>query len=141
MSEKIKMYYVSKMLSISTLVLIGSVWAHDDAYLDTQVAPHGGQLRMAGGYHLELVMKPPMITVYVTDHAGVAIGSEGAQGQIVILAGKQKSTFPLKPVGENKLEAQGAFAVEPELKAVVSVQMKAQESQQARFTPFARAGK
>ncbi len=30
--------------------------AHDDATLDAMQAPHGGQLRMAGAYHIELVL-------------------------------------------------------------------------------------
>jgi hypothetical protein len=34
----------------------GAALAHDDAYLDTQKAPNGGQLRMAGPYHYELVL-------------------------------------------------------------------------------------
>lgn len=32
-------------------------WGHSDDYLDTLATPHGGQLRMAGPYHLELVTK------------------------------------------------------------------------------------
>jgi len=33
-----------------------TLFAHTDEYLDTQKAPHGGQLRMAGIYHFELVV-------------------------------------------------------------------------------------
>ncbi|MES2091726.1 MAG: hypothetical protein V4532_17380, partial [Pseudomonadota bacterium] len=38
------------------LALAPMAQAHDDAYLDTLTAPHGGQLRMAGSSHYELVV-------------------------------------------------------------------------------------
>ena len=34
----------------------GTAFAHDDATLDATVTPHGGQMRMAGIYHFELVL-------------------------------------------------------------------------------------
>lgn len=116
--------------------------AHDDAYLDTVKAPHGGQLRMAGPIHMELVLsKEPLeakdkpIAVYVTDHAGNKQSTTGATGTITILYGKTKVTAPLTPDGDNKLRAQAVYASTPDLKAIVSVTMSKQEAQQARFTP------
>ncbi|MBI5924748.1 MAG: hypothetical protein HY836_04045 [Aquabacterium sp.] len=118
-------------------------WAHDDAYLDTVKAPHGGQLRMAGPVHLELVLvKTPLeardkaIAVYVTDHAGKPQTTAGASGTITILSGKTKVSVALKPDGDNKLSAQATYASTPDLKAIVSVTMAGQPAQQARFTPM-----
>lgn len=118
--------------------------AHDDAYLDTVKAPHGGQLRMAGPIHLELVLsKEPLdakdkpIAIYVTDHASNKQSTTGATGTITILYGKTKVTAPLTPDGDNKLQAQAVYASTPDLKAIVSVTMSKQEAQQARFTPLA----
>lgn len=46
-----------KALSFATAVLLATpAFAHDDATLDAMAAPHGGQLRMSGAYHLELVL-------------------------------------------------------------------------------------
>ncbi|TAK89419.1 MAG: hypothetical protein EPO09_17445 [Aquabacterium sp.] len=118
--------------------------AHDDAYLDTVKAPHGGQLRMAGPVHLELVLSktPPEAqdkpaAVYVTDHAGNKQSTAGASGTITILYGKTKVSAPLTPDGDNKLSAQAVYAATPDLKAIVSVTLAGQVAQQARFTPFA----
>ena len=51
---------MNRMTSIAVLAGLtfaaGAVLAHDDAYLDTQKAPNGGQLRMAGPNHYELVL-------------------------------------------------------------------------------------
>lgn len=121
----------------------GVALAHDDAYLDAQKAPHGGQLRMAGAQHLELVLvkdsasvRDNPILVYVTDHAGLALSTQGATGTITLLSGKNKVTAALQPDGENRLKAVAQYGSTPGIKAVVSVQLKGQGAQQARFTPF-----
>jgi hypothetical protein len=122
--------------------------AHDDAYLDTLTTPHGGQLRMAGPVHIELVLvkdskaaKNNAIEVYITDHAGTKIPSAGATGSVTLLSGKTKVTSALKPDGDNKLKGNATYASTPALKAVVSVTLAGQAAQQARFTPLApRAG-
>ena len=63
--------------ALAGLLATGGAYAHTDEYLDTQTAPHGGQLRMAGALHFELVISKDNpqpqnnpVVVYVTDHAG-----------------------------------------------------------------------
>lgn len=128
---------------LSLLAVAGLAHAHGDDYLDTVKAPHGGQLRMAGPYHLELVLKNEAtagqdapVAVYVTDHAGKDIPTQGAKATITILSGKQKSTAELKPEAPNRLSGQAKYTANGALKAVVSVQFPGQDPQQARFTPF-----
>ncbi|WP_290673822.1 hypothetical protein [Aquabacterium sp.] len=137
--------HILQALTASLVGMLASApaWAHDDAYLDTVKAPHGGQLRMAGPVHLELVLvKTPLeardkaIAVYVTDHAGKPQTTAGASGTITILSGKTKVSVALKPDGDNKLSAQATYASTPDLKAIVSVTMAGQPAQQARFTPM-----
>ena len=49
-------------MKLNTLILAAAAlfaapaFAHDDATLDAMAAPHGGQLRMSGAGHLELVL-------------------------------------------------------------------------------------
>ena len=123
-----------------------SVHAHDDAYLDTQQAPHGGQLRMAGAYHLELVVdkstpqaadKP--LVVYVTDHAGQKVSTEGATGNATILAAKGKASVALVPDGDNRLKGTGNYASTPDMKAIISFTAKGQPPETARFTPLLKS--
>jgi hypothetical protein len=130
------MSFTNKVVLMMILLCSVAVSAHDDAYLDKQKSPHGGQLRMAGAYHFELVLAPKQVTVYVTDHAGTAVKTEGAQGSVVILANKQKASLELKAATENSLQASGDYETSPDMKAVVSVKIKGQEMQQARFTPW-----
>jgi hypothetical protein len=100
---------------LASLLWAGLASAHTDDYLDTMQAPHGGQLRMAGAYHLELVLAPSdvppaqrPVRVYVTDHAGTAQPTAGAQGSVTLLSGKQKATIPLAPGGDNVLQGTGS---------------------------------
>ena len=127
-----------------SVVLAPLAHAHDDAYLDTLRAPHGGQLRMAGASHCELVVvkdsaqaKDNTIVVYVTDHAGTKTPTAGATGSVTLLSGKTKVTAALTPAGDNKLTGHAVYASAPDLKAVVRLKLVGQDEQQARFTPLA----
>ena len=120
-----------------------SVQAHDDAYLDTQQAPHGGQLRMAGAYHLELVVDKSTpqaadktVVVYVTDHAGQKVSTEGATGNATILAAKSKASVALVPDGDNRLKGTGRYASTADMKAIFSFTAKGQSPETARVTPL-----
>lgn len=122
----------------------GTALAHSDEYLDTQQAPNGGQLRMAGVYHFELVVtkdskeaKNNPVIVYVTDHAETKVSTAGAKGTVTILAGKAKATVNLAPDGDNRLKGTGTYASTSDMKAVVSVTLAGKAAEQARFTPLA----
>ena len=124
--------------------------AHTDAVLDTMKAPNGGQQRMAGAYHFELVFtndtkndpkqeKENQILLYVTDHAGAKIATTGATGTATIMSGKKKATVTLLPDGDNKLKGVGKFSSGADTKVVVSITMAGKPAEQARFTPQAVA--
>ncbi|MBX9900898.1 MAG: hypothetical protein K2Y28_08965 [Burkholderiaceae bacterium] len=120
-----------------------SVFAHDNDYLDTLKSPNGGQTRMAGAYHFELVMvkdskdvKENQVTVYVTDHAGTKIPTAGATGTATILAGKVKTTATLVPDGDNRLKSTAKYASTVDVKAVLSIALAGKPAEQARFAPF-----
>lgn len=114
------------------------VWAHTDEWFDNNPTPHGGQVRMSGPYHLELVIESKLLRVYVTDHADNGIPTAGWTGQAIVLAGGKKSYLELKPAGDNLLQAEAGFPDMSDMKAVVTVQPKADEEYAARFTPGQR---
>lgn len=123
----------------------GTAMAHSDEYLDTQQAPNGGQLRMAGMYHFELVVakdskdaKDNPVVVYVTDHAGARVPTAGAKGSVTVLSGKAKAAIDLAPDGDNRLRGTGKYASLSDMKAIVSVTLPGKSPEQARFTPLAK---
>jgi hypothetical protein len=152
------------LLMCASLSLVTSPFllAHTDEYLDAQKTPHGGQLRMAGIYHFELVMnkdipqdmkhdmkhetqhetqhdakpeKGNQVLVYVTDHAGTKIATAGATGTATILSGKQKLIVKLLPDGENNLKGVGKAISGADVKVVVMIKLAGKPAEQARFTP------
>ncbi|SFW13116.1 hypothetical protein [Nitrosovibrio sp. Nv17] len=112
--------------------------AHNDEYFDSIQAPHGGQMRMAGPYHLELVVKDKEIVVYVTDHAETAISTAGGSGKVNVLNdhSKHKVAVRLAESGENTLKGTGDFSVTPETVVSVFIELPGQEVQSASFTPL-----
>ncbi|HRE15829.1 MAG TPA: hypothetical protein PLW86_02020 [Rhodocyclaceae bacterium] len=133
------------LLTILVLTLASSTaLAHDEATLDKVQAPNGGQLRMAGMYHFELVVtkeaaagKEQPVAVYLTDHADKKISAAGASGTATFLAGGQKTTIKLSPAGGNKLEGRGSYSATPDMKVVVSISFADKTTEQARFAPLA----
>lgn len=142
---------MNKVLGTSFAVLAAVVLAvsplaraHTDEHLATMKAPHEGQLRMAGPFHLELVVarddaqdgKRPL-TVYVTDHGGAPVSTAGASGKAILLAGGRTLALDLVPAGNNALRAMAVYASTPDLKAVVSVRMANGVEAGTRFAPVA----
>lgn len=129
-------------LLMLALVAAPLALAHDEATLDAMKAPNGGQLRMAGNYHYELVVqkdadgkKAAPLVVHVTDHGGTAQKTAGATGKATVLAGKSKAVIDLKPDGENRMQGSGAYLAAPDMKVVVSITLPGLPAEQARFTP------
>ena len=138
---------VLQTLMIAAAVFSGTpAMAHDDATLDKMAAPHGGQLRMAGVYHFELVVakdskevKDNPVLVYLTDHADKKVPSAGTRGTVTILAGKEKTTVQLLPDGDNKLKGSGRYASDPAMKAIVSITFADGKTEQTRHEPLKNA--
>lgn len=123
---------------------VSSVYAHDDKYFDSIKSPNGGQTRMAGVYHFELVLaqdsktaKENPVTVYVTDHGNKEIATKGATATLTLVQGAKKTTVELVPEGENRLVGKATYASTANLKGALTVTMAGKPAEQARFTPFA----
>lgn len=135
---------MKRFLILALAACSSLAFAHDDATLDRMSAPNGGQLRMAGPYHFELVLakdskeaKDNAVAVYLTDHGNNKIPTAGMSGSATLLSGKSKITVPLAPAGGNKLAGTGRYASDPQLKAVVALTFADKQTEQARFTPLA----
>ncbi|HCU65893.1 MAG TPA: hypothetical protein DF774_09050 [Rheinheimera sp.] len=134
---------LTKAAALLAMVTAGVAQAHTDEYLDTVVGPNGGQLRMAGAYHFELLVvknskdaKKNAIKVFVMDHANTPVATAGATANLVLVAGKQKAKVELKPEGNNALVGEAVYASVPEMKVVANVTMPGQSAQTAKFEPL-----
>lgn len=124
----------SSLLVMSLCAILSApVMAHTDEYLDTISGAHGGQLRMAGPSHFEMVVKPDAFQIYVTDHAGNPTAVADATATATVLSGAASQKVTLEPKGDNLLQGAGTFAADQPVKAVVKVQLSGQEAQQVLF--------
>lgn len=122
----------------ATMIFIQPVWAHTDEQLDTMPSPHGGQVRAAGPYHLELVAKDGELVLHVTDHIGQEISTDGGEGKANIQQGKvgSKLTIKLEPSQHHLLIGSGEFQINPETVIVAFIKLPEKDAYAARFTPL-----
>ena len=122
----------------ATMIFIQPAWAHTDEQLDTMPSPHGGQVRAAGPYHLELVAKDGELVLHVTDHIGQEISTDGGEGKANIQQGKagSKLTIKLEPSQHHLLKGSGEFQINPETVIVAFIKLPEKDAYAARFTPL-----
>jgi hypothetical protein len=135
-----------KALVLSAGMLSSAAFAHTDEYLDTIVGPNGGQLRMAGVYHLELVLvkdakagSASAVKLYLLDHGNNPQPAKAAKGTVLIVSGKEKAKAELSLQQGNFLSGSAAYTAAEDLKAVVNVTITTENgevTEQAKFTPF-----
>lgn len=119
-----------------TLAFSFPVQAHTDEFFESVEAPHGGQLRMTGPFHMELVAKEGDLTVYVTDHADNVISVDGGLAKANIENGSIRTQVNLHPVGSNILRGSGTFSLTPSTVVVVFMKLPNQDGYAARFMPL-----
>jgi hypothetical protein len=135
-----KMQWIVPLMGIALAAVVPApAWAHTAKYFDSHPAPHGGQKRMAGPYHIELVTKPGEVTVYLTTHAEKDVPTAGGEGKAVVhdASGKEVATIRLAPAGDNIFKGKGNYQLDQDSTVVVFVKMPGQEAWAAEFTPLA----
>ncbi len=116
---------------VGALALSAPVFASQDH--DHGHAPkHGGVVVETNQLDQELVAKPGVIQLYLTDH-GKPVDLSKASARVTLLAGSEKQEVDLKPAGD-KLEATGAFKVGAGTKAIAVVTGASKSNSTARFT-------
>lgn len=105
---------------------IASVQAKDD-----HTPKHGGIFVETKALDFEVVAKPELIQVFVTDH-GKAVQLTGAKAKVTLLNGADKTEVELAPAGD-KLEAKGNYKVAKGTKGIASVTLAGKPAAVARF--------
>jgi hypothetical protein len=132
---------VQAILLAAGLAFASVVRAHSDEYFDSIRTPHGGQMRMAGPFHLEMVVKGGGITVYVADHGNEAIPTDGAKAVARVSSGKDVVEVPLAPAGGNVLKGSGAFKATRSTRVEMSIEVPGKGSAEASFQPVRKTRK
>ena len=93
---------------------------------------HGGVVVETKAGDLELVAKPELIVIHVSDH-GKPMKLSSASGKVTVFNGNDKTEAPLALVGD-KLEAKGSFKVGAGTKLLAEVSLNGKPAVSARFT-------
>ncbi|MGY4829144.1 hypothetical protein ACVNIS_11245 [Sphaerotilaceae bacterium SBD11-9] len=103
------------------------------AYAADDHAPkHGGVVMETKAGDLELVAKPDLIVIHVSDH-GKPMKLTSGTGKVTVFNGNDKTEAPLALVGD-KLEAKGSFKVAAGTKVLAEVALNGKPAASARFT-------
>ncbi len=127
---------IGGMIVVSILAMSSPARAHTDEFFESVEAPHGGQLRMTGPFHVELVAKDGELTVYVTDHADTKISVDGGLAKATVETGQTRTQVHLHPVGDNLLKGSGVFSLTPNTVVIVFIKLPNHDAHSARFMPL-----
>jgi hypothetical protein len=93
---------------------------------------HGGVVAETKAGDMELVAKPELIVIHVSDH-GKPMKLTGASGKVTVFNGSEKTEAPLALAGD-KLEAKGSFKIAAGTKVLAEVSLNGKPAVAARFT-------
>jgi len=93
---------------------------------------HGGVVVETKAGDMELVAKPELIVIHVSDH-GKPMKLTSATGKVTVFNGNDKTEAPLALAGD-KLEAKGSFKVGAGTKVLADVALNGKPAVAARFT-------
>ena len=99
---------------------------------DDHVPKHGGIVIDTKAGDLEIVAKPNLIVIHVSDH-GKPLKLNSASGKVTVFNGNAKVEAPLELVGD-KLEAKGTFQTMPGAKLLAEVSVNGKPPVAARVT-------
>ena len=103
------------------------------AHADGDYKPkYGGVVAVVKDVQYELVAKPDSVALFIEDH-GKKVDTKGATAKLTLLTGSDKTELALVPVGENGVEAKGAFKVPAGTKAVATITLAGKTAINVRF--------
>ena len=121
------------MKHLLTTLLFAAATAAAPAFAADDHAPkHGGVVVETKAGDMELVAKPDMIVIHISDH-GKPMKLTSATGKVTVFNGNDKTEAPLALAGD-KLEAKGSFKVGAGTKVLADVAVNGKPAVAARFT-------
>ncbi|MBK8070981.1 MAG: hypothetical protein IPK34_02715 [Ramlibacter sp.] len=117
-------------LAILTCIALGVATAQAAGNHD-HAPKFGGVVIETKAGDVEVVAKPDVIQIYVSDH-GKEVKLDGAKAKVTLLNGSEKSEADLTPAG-NKLEAKGTFKIAKGTKGIAVILLAGKPAATARF--------
>lgn len=112
-------------------LLLASAIALPALAKEDHVPKHGGVVVETKAGDLELVAKPELMVLHVSDH-GKPMKLASASGKLTVFNGNEKTEAALALVGD-RLEAKGSFKVAAGTKVLAEVSLNGKPAVSARF--------
>jgi len=110
--------------------------AHPGSLAQAPRAAHGGDLRLAGPFWLELVVAKGSLTVYVSNRSGAPIDASTGKGTAVVHTDGKSTRIELKPGGGDRLVGKGRVKVKRTTVIFVTAALRGEKAHRAVFRPF-----
>ena len=120
------------MKTLAAVLLIASAFTLPAIAAEDHTPKHGGIVVETKAGDMELVAKPELIVIHVSDH-GKPMKLTSATGKVTVFNGNDKTEAPLALVGD-KLEAKGSFKLGAGTKVLADVVLNGKPAVAARFT-------
>ena len=120
------------MKTLAAVLLIASAFTLPAIAAEDHTPKHGGIVVETKAGDMELVAKPELIVIHVSDH-GKPMKLTSATGKVTVFNGNDKTEAPLALVGD-KLEAKGSFKLGAGTKVLADVALNGKPAVAARFT-------
>lgn len=117
----------------SLLVAASTTRAHDNTELAAHPGPNGGMVQMSGNFHLEVVLKPDAVNVWVTDHSDTPQKTQGAVATATIFSGAARVPVELRPAAENELHGSADLSQTRGVRVVIDLTMPNAKPLQIRY--------
>ncbi|MBP7913992.1 MAG: hypothetical protein KAZ63_01500 [Vitreoscilla sp.] len=120
------------MKHLLTTLLLAAAAASPALAAEDHQPKQGGVVVETKAGDMELVAKPDLIVIHVSDH-GKAMKLTSATGKVTVFNGNDKTEAPLALAGD-KLEAKGSFKIGAGTKVLADVALNGKPAVAARFT-------
>jgi hypothetical protein len=120
---------MTRLLTLAVSFLFAaSAYAHGPAK-----GTHGGPQVDAGDYHVEMVAKGTVLTVYVKDKDDKPVDAKDHKAIGIFLVAGKPQRIELKTAGANELTGTSAVALPASLKGTVQITAPGGQTVQAKF--------
>ena len=113
-------------------------YSEPELHRDTPRAAHGGTVRLAGPFWLELVVAKGSLTVYVADRSGVPVDTSGSKGTATAHTDGKATRIELRPAGGNRLAGKGGLKLKHSTVVFITADLRGERLHRAVFRPLER---
>ena len=121
------------LIGLLALFTVACADAQADESADRIKPAHGGQVATAGPLHLELLVQPKELTLYLNDREDGPVDITRGSAKAIITGGRNRYVVLLSPAGNNMLKGTGEYKLGAYNEIALMVALPDQELQHAKF--------